>query len=241
MEREIPSQSNLETFGALIRDHRLSHGAFRLWHALRDYTDHASKCFPGQRRLAADIGCNLHSLKPWTEELTSAGWLAVSTSGIGEGFTYTVLDGNGRPLRKVATPTVAENRNTPIRSDFNPPRKRMGIRSMPVKRVDQSIPLFSQADFGNFERARIDCWRLTHRATVGAGYAGSQPAPNTRPPPPRPLLGQAGGQNSTFLSPPKPPRKSTCFHANFHCASFCARHGPFQIDSNQRPKNALNR
>ena len=128
-----------------------------------------------------------------------------------------------------------------IRSDFNPPRKRMGIGAVPVKRVDQSTPLFSQADFGNFERARIDCWRLTHRATVGAGYAGSQPAPNTRPPPPRPLLGQAGGQNSTFLSPPKPPRKSTCFHANFHCASFCARHGPFQIDSNQRPKNALNR
>jgi hypothetical protein len=137
MEREIPSQSNLETFGALIRDHRLSHGAFRLWHALRDYTDHASKCFPGQRRLAADIGCNLHSLKPWTEELTSAGWLAVSTSGIGEGFTYTVLDGNGRPLRKVATPTVAENRNTPIANNGNTPVAESG--NGPLRKVATKV------------------------------------------------------------------------------------------------------
>ena len=107
-------RSHLETFAAIIRDRRLSHGAFRLWHALRDYTDHASQCFPGQRRLAKDIGCNLHSLKPWTAELMAAGWLKMTKGKPGDGFTYTVMRGTGQPLRKVATPPVAEKHNTTV-------------------------------------------------------------------------------------------------------------------------------
>lgn len=92
----------------------MSHGAFRLWHALRDYTDHASKCFPGQRRLAADIGCDPHSLRRWTGELIAAAWLKVDGGKPGFGFTYTVMDGNGQPLRKATSPTVAEKRNTTV-------------------------------------------------------------------------------------------------------------------------------
>lgn len=106
-------RSYLETFATLIRDRRISHGAFHLWHAIRDYTNAESKCFPGQRRLASDIGCHPTSLKPWTDELIAARWLKVE-GGNGRRFDYTVLDGRGKPLRKVASPenkTAPENRN----------------------------------------------------------------------------------------------------------------------------------
>ena len=108
----------LQTFAALIRDRKLSHGAFHLWHALRDYTDSSSRCFPGQRRLMEDLGCNSHSLKPWTDQLIAAGWLKRS-GGKGCSFQYTVLDGKGLPLRKVATPTVAESGDTGVAESGN--------------------------------------------------------------------------------------------------------------------------
>jgi hypothetical protein len=98
-----PAQTQLEAFSRLIRDHRISHGAFRLWHALRDYTNAASKCFPGQRTLAEDTGCNIHSLKSWTDELVAADWLRTEEK-----------TGGGDSLHRAgrARPTVAEKRNT---------------------------------------------------------------------------------------------------------------------------------
>lgn len=113
-EHPAKPRSYLETFAEIIRDRRVSHGAFRLWHALRDYTDHASKCFPGQRRLSTDIGCDPHSLRRWTGELIAAAWLKVEGGKPGLGFTYTVLDGTGQPLRKTTSPTVGEKRNTGV-------------------------------------------------------------------------------------------------------------------------------
>lgn len=112
-------RSYLEIFGALIRDHRVSHGAFRLWHALRDYTDHESRCFPGQRRLANDLGCNIHSLKGWTGELVTSGWLRIDEVERGFSFTYTILNGEGQVLRKSATPTVAESGNSSVAKNSN--------------------------------------------------------------------------------------------------------------------------
>ncbi|MEI8290376.1 MAG: helix-turn-helix domain-containing protein [Verrucomicrobiota bacterium] len=139
----------LEIFANLIRDGRVSHGAFRLWHALRDYTDHASKCFPGQRRLAADISCHPTSLKPWTDELIAAGWLKVE-GGHGRRFDYTVLDGTGHPLRKAASvenKTAPESRNggdaknrntTAPESSIEPHRKVETKVSSPLKSVHLS-------------------------------------------------------------------------------------------------------
>ena len=103
---EVP-RLNLEIFGALIRDRRVPHGAFRLWHTLRDYTNSESMCFPGQRRLAQDIGCDIHSIKKWTQGLVDSGWLRVDAGKPGMTFTYTVLDGSGKPMRKSTKPKVA--------------------------------------------------------------------------------------------------------------------------------------
>jgi len=112
-------RTHLEIFAALIRDRGVSHGAFRLWHALRDYTDHNSRCFPGQRRLADDTGCDPHSLRRWTRELTAAKWLKIDSAKPGLGFTYTVMDGTGQPLRKTTTPTDGEKRNGGVAGNHN--------------------------------------------------------------------------------------------------------------------------
>jgi hypothetical protein len=141
-----PPRTYLETFAAIIRDRLVSHGAFRLWHALRDYTNAQSKCFPGQRRLAGDLGCDPHSLKPWTQELIVAHWLKVE-GGHGRRFNYTVMDGNGQPLRKPATPTAAEtrnggvveNRNTTVVENHNEPLRKPATKvSSPSKSVHLS-------------------------------------------------------------------------------------------------------
>jgi hypothetical protein len=108
-----PPRSRAEVFKALIYDRRLSLGAFKTWHLLRDYTNpRTGQCFPGRRRLATDLGSNFNSIQRWIGELTDAGWLTSTAKGSGFSMSYTLLDGQGQPLPKTATPTVAENGNT---------------------------------------------------------------------------------------------------------------------------------
>ena len=44
----------------LIRDPNVSHGAFRLWHYLRDRADNAGKCWPEQRTIAREMRSKCH-------------------------------------------------------------------------------------------------------------------------------------------------------------------------------------
>jgi hypothetical protein len=84
----------------LVRDRRVSHGAFRLWHYLRDRADAAGECFPGQRLIAQEVGCDSHSLPSWIGELTRAGYLVISRAGPRRANRYRLLDGNGAVMRK---------------------------------------------------------------------------------------------------------------------------------------------
>jgi len=121
-------------FSALITDRRISHGAFRLWHCLRDHQNAVTNdCFPGQRRIVGKICCDVHSLKKWTTELIRAKWLFIKPHKRGEVFHYELLDGNGQLLRKTPSPkTAAENHNTGV------VEKRMG------KTTTKLIPCLKQ-------------------------------------------------------------------------------------------------
>lgn len=97
-----------EAFSALLRA-GISHGAFRVWHCLRDHENRRTgKCCPGYRTLAEEIHCSQHSIKGWLDELKAAGWLdwEVTTSRptienpAGRSNSYTLLDGCGRVLPK---------------------------------------------------------------------------------------------------------------------------------------------
>src|SRR5664280_1856131 len=97
-----PSRTPAQGYSAILRDDRVSHGAFRLWHCLADHRNkNTGLCCPGQRTIAAEIGCDIHSLKGWTDELTNSGWLAVNP--LNRGFNYVILDGLCAPLWKPTT------------------------------------------------------------------------------------------------------------------------------------------
>jgi DNA-binding MarR family transcriptional regulator len=99
---------------ALMSDNRIPHGAFRLWHCLYHHRDHETgDCYPGQRRIAKLIGCQLNSLEPWTKALEENKWVEVRRSPLGGRFDYVLLDGEGKqlPLWKSIT-GVMENHHT---------------------------------------------------------------------------------------------------------------------------------
>jgi hypothetical protein len=80
----------------LNRDRRISHGAFRLWHCLRDHANAAGKAWPSQRTIAEAIGCKVHSLRRWLTELVKAGYLKIRNTGQNHHFEYQLLPGGNR-------------------------------------------------------------------------------------------------------------------------------------------------
>lgn len=106
---QVKQRSRAESFSALIRDRRISHGAFRLFHLLRDHQNPKSgACFPGRRLQMESLGSDHHCLKRWTDELVASGWLKVLPREKGEVFHYELLDGQGQPWGKSTTLGVVE-------------------------------------------------------------------------------------------------------------------------------------
>ena len=58
-----------KSYKQLVLDKRIPHGAFRLWHLLRDYAGKKMHCWPGQRRLCRDLGSNFKSIANWRDSL----------------------------------------------------------------------------------------------------------------------------------------------------------------------------
>ena len=81
----------------LIHDKRISHGAFRFWHYLRDHADKSGKCWPKQRNIGRELRCKTSSLTLWTAQLVNTGYLSTEKIGQNHHFKYTILygDGNG--------------------------------------------------------------------------------------------------------------------------------------------------
>lgn len=100
--------SAAERYEALIKDTRVSHGAFRLWHCLRSHRNlRTGQCFPGYRTIAGEIGCRQESIKGWIDDLVSAGWVKVENGGQWKtSNVYTLLDGAGNPF-----PSATEKRS----------------------------------------------------------------------------------------------------------------------------------
>lgn len=64
-------------YSQIITDGRISHGAFRLWHYLRDRHGKNPSCWPSLRRICADIKCGKAAMLGWTKELVAAGYMTV--------------------------------------------------------------------------------------------------------------------------------------------------------------------
>lgn len=138
---EVKPRSRAEIFAALIQDQRISHGAFRLFHLLRDHQNpRTGACYPGRRRQMKALGSDHHCLKRWTAELVSAGWLCLLPVRNGEVFRYELLDGQGQPWWKSTTDRgVKAPRNLiPLTGDM---KKNIGLRLLALLLLSRSRPV----------------------------------------------------------------------------------------------------
>jgi hypothetical protein len=94
---EIP----LEVLSDLVNA-GLSHGAVKLWLVMLVEIMGEHHATVGYRRLVELVGCDIHSLRGWIDELCNGGWLYynAAASKLGARRHYSILDGTRKPLTK---------------------------------------------------------------------------------------------------------------------------------------------
>jgi hypothetical protein len=74
----------------ILRDPNLSIGAKATYALFLSYAWHNNLCFPGQDRLAKDIGMSIGSVNAFIKELEAAGLIEITRRGQGKTNLYTV-------------------------------------------------------------------------------------------------------------------------------------------------------
>ncbi len=74
----------------LLRDPHLSIGAKLTYAMFLSYAWHNDRCFPGQERLAADMGMSVPSVSNFIAELGQRGFVTIRRRGQGKTNLYTV-------------------------------------------------------------------------------------------------------------------------------------------------------
>ena len=73
---------------AILRTGKLSMGAKMTYAALLSYAWHDDFCFPGQQRLADDIGVSRQTANEYVQELKRKGYVAITRKGQGRPNIY---------------------------------------------------------------------------------------------------------------------------------------------------------
>ena len=76
----------------VLRDCSLSLGARLTYTMLLSYAWQESRCFPGQTRLAADLGVDERSVRRYLVELRGSGYVDWKQQGFGKPNIYYILD-----------------------------------------------------------------------------------------------------------------------------------------------------
>ena len=74
----------------ILESNRISVGAKLTYAMLLKYARDLDECFPGQQRLAEDIGNSDRSVRTWLKELEHAGLISIKQRGQGRPNLYTV-------------------------------------------------------------------------------------------------------------------------------------------------------
>jgi len=74
----------------ILESKDISVGAKLTYAMLLKYARELDKCFPGQARLAEDMGCAERSVRTWLGELAQVGLIDVKQRGQGKPNLYTV-------------------------------------------------------------------------------------------------------------------------------------------------------
>jgi Helix-turn-helix domain len=74
----------------ILRDPSLSIGAKTTYALFLSYAWHNNLCFPGQDRLARDIGMSIGSVNGFVKELEASGLIEIQRRGQGKTNVYTI-------------------------------------------------------------------------------------------------------------------------------------------------------
>jgi hypothetical protein len=74
----------------ILRDPKLSIGAKTTYALFLSYAWHNDLCFPGQDRLANDIGMSIGSVNAFVKELEASGLIEITRRGQGKTNLYTI-------------------------------------------------------------------------------------------------------------------------------------------------------
>ncbi len=86
----------------VLRDKQLSFGARLAYAVLLSYAWQEESCFPGQARMARDLGVSRRMLSDYLKELKQRGYIAWERTGLNKTNIYYLLDyqpfqANGKP------------------------------------------------------------------------------------------------------------------------------------------------
>jgi len=76
----------------VFKDKRLSFGARVTYGVLLSYAWQEGSCFPGQERMARDLGVGRQAVNAFLKELRRAGYVAWKRRGLGRTNVYRLLD-----------------------------------------------------------------------------------------------------------------------------------------------------
>jgi hypothetical protein len=74
----------------ILKDPKVSIGAKTTYALFLSYAWHNNRCFPGQERLAKDIGMSIGSVNGFIKELEACGLIEITRRGQGKTNLYTI-------------------------------------------------------------------------------------------------------------------------------------------------------
>jgi len=92
VENEALRQGFTQIPNYVLRDKRLSFGARLTYTMLLSYAWQEGSCFPGQERIAQDLGISRQSVSKFLQELRKGGLIDWKRRGLGKTNVYYILD-----------------------------------------------------------------------------------------------------------------------------------------------------
>ncbi len=162
----------------------LSMGARFVYTLLLSYAWQDDRCFPGQERLARDVGCSVRTVQRYLTELEEAGEIRVIQQGLQRPNIYVILD------RRSDT-TQLSRQDAPIPSSLDAPS--MSSAETPIPSPPETPRVSHNKRTSSIRR------KHTEENTRG-GAAAHETVPS--PAPATPSNHRQQSHNSPFLFPP---------------------------------------
>jgi hypothetical protein len=94
----------------ILRDKKLSFGARLTFAVLLSYAWQEDSCFPGQLRLAKDLGTTDRSIRTFLNELRDQGYISWKQQGLNKPNIYYILDYQPLKIEVERKPTSGQER-----------------------------------------------------------------------------------------------------------------------------------